>query len=63
MTSKGKKAAKKRSAQHLFGGQTHRKGNMATKQKNSPLKRHRTNSAPSQTQPSYTTDLEATRAT
>ena len=63
MTSKGKKAAKKRPAQDLFGGQTHRKGNMATKQKNSPLKRHRTRSAPSQTQPSYTTDLEATRAT
>ena len=63
MTSEGKKAAKKRPAQDLFGGQTHRKGNMATKQKNSPLKRHRTRSAPSQTQPSYTTDLEATRAT
>ena len=63
MTSDGKKAAKKRRAQDLFGGQTHRKGNMATKQKNSPLKRHRTKSAPSQTQPSYTTDLEATRAT
>ena len=31
MTSDGKKAAKKRRAQDLFGGQTHRKGNMATK--------------------------------
>ena len=63
MTSDGKKAAKKRRAQDLFGGQTHRKGNMATKQKNSPLKRRRTRRAPSQTQPSCTTHLEVTGAT
>ena len=66
MTSQGIKAAQKRPAQpaqDLLGSQTHRRGNMATKQKSCPLKRHRTKRAPSQTQPSCTTNLEATRAT
>ena len=70
MTSQGIKAAQKRPAQpaqpaqDLFGDQTHRKGNIATKQKkSSPMKRLRTKGAPSQTQPSCTRDLEATRAT
>ena len=67
MTSQGKKPAQKRPAQpaqDLLGSQRHKRANIATKQKkSSPMKRLSTKGAPSQTQPSYTTDLEATRAT
>ena len=67
MTSQGIKAAQKRPAQpaqDLLGSQRHKRANIATKQKkSSPMKRLRTKGAPSQTQPSCTRDLEATRAT
>jgi hypothetical protein len=61
MTSKGKKAAK--NPHGLYGRETHRKGNMQSKQKKSPLKRRRMSTAHSQTQPSCSTDLDPTGAT